>query len=416
MQAQRRTSGQAGRAVGQANRQVRQAARQAVASQALHAPRGTFRRMGVAEDAHRTRWRPYFYATGGDPSASGSDNVCYVRSPLRHAHYCETNGQQLSFRVSESSSVGHQTRQSMSDANRRLSAVQSERKRHILLPVTTVSSPRQPRRARTQAGAQRPRAGVTGGAAQAQRWHGDGCNCCTDLLRRRFRVELERMGQGLGDAPVTATAAVRLVFLSLGRSGRRAAHAGGGHSHVQGLAGPCPMRAGRQAAQAGPRPGARASSSMDPCAAARHIPLQISAVDNLVSFDVRGEVGDDGDVAFAAAPSTALPLRGCAGAGASRHLSAHTSAVGGRAIPATPPSERNKYYCTAARRHPTDRGPCALCHACVASPIGSHSRRGRRMVPGPAPTHPCRTHARPQARGPEGAMYRTVLDPSEGGW
>jgi hypothetical protein len=36
-------------------------------------------------------------------------------------HYCETNGQQLSFRVSESSSVGHQTRQSMSDANRRLS-------------------------------------------------------------------------------------------------------------------------------------------------------------------------------------------------------------------------------------------------------------------------------------------------------
>ena len=35
---------------------------------------------------------------------------------LAHTHYCETNGQQLSFRVSESSSVGHQTRQSMSDA------------------------------------------------------------------------------------------------------------------------------------------------------------------------------------------------------------------------------------------------------------------------------------------------------------
>ena len=67
-----------------------------------------------------------------------------------HTHYCETNGQQLSFRVSESSLVGHQTRQSMSDANRRLSAVQGERKRHILLPITTVSSPRQPRRALSQ--------------------------------------------------------------------------------------------------------------------------------------------------------------------------------------------------------------------------------------------------------------------------
>ena len=67
--------------------------------------------------------------------------------PPPHTHYCETNGQQLSFQVSESSSVGHQTRQSMSDANRRLSAVQGERKRHILHPITTVSSPRQPRRA-----------------------------------------------------------------------------------------------------------------------------------------------------------------------------------------------------------------------------------------------------------------------------
>ena len=67
-----------------------------------------------------------------------------------HTHYCETNGQQLSFRVSESSSVGHQTRQSMSNANRRLSAVQGERKRHILHPFTTVSSPRQPRRALSQ--------------------------------------------------------------------------------------------------------------------------------------------------------------------------------------------------------------------------------------------------------------------------
>ena len=53
----------------------------------------------------------------------------------------------LGFQVSESSSLGHQTRQSMSDANRRLSAVQGERKRHILNPFTTVSSPRQPRRA-----------------------------------------------------------------------------------------------------------------------------------------------------------------------------------------------------------------------------------------------------------------------------
>ena len=67
-----------------------------------------------------------------------------------HTHYCETNGQQLSFRVSESSSVGHQTRQSMSDANRHLSAVQGERKRHILHPFTTVSNPRQPRRALSQ--------------------------------------------------------------------------------------------------------------------------------------------------------------------------------------------------------------------------------------------------------------------------
>ena len=67
-----------------------------------------------------------------------------------HTHYCETNWQQLSFRVSESSSVGHQTKQSMSDTNRRLSAVQGERKRHILLPITTVSSPRQPCRALSQ--------------------------------------------------------------------------------------------------------------------------------------------------------------------------------------------------------------------------------------------------------------------------
>ena len=40
--------------------------------------------------------------------------------------------------------VIRQDKQSMSDANRRLSAVQGERRRHILHPFTTVSSPRQP--------------------------------------------------------------------------------------------------------------------------------------------------------------------------------------------------------------------------------------------------------------------------------
>ena len=87
--------------------------------------------------------------------AHGQRTSIYVFPPMpglthTRTHYCETNGQQLSFRVSESSSVGHQTRQSMSDANRRLSAAQGERKRHILLPFTTVSSPRQPRRALSQ--------------------------------------------------------------------------------------------------------------------------------------------------------------------------------------------------------------------------------------------------------------------------
>ena len=76
--------------------------------------------------------------------------MCRRVDARARTHCCETNGQQVSFRVSESSSVGHQTRQSMSDANRRLSAVQGERKRHILHPFTTVSSPRQPRRALSQ--------------------------------------------------------------------------------------------------------------------------------------------------------------------------------------------------------------------------------------------------------------------------
>ena len=49
-----------------------------------------------------------------------------------------------------SSSAGHQTRQSMFNASRRLSAVQGERRRHILHPFMMVSSPRQPRRALSQ--------------------------------------------------------------------------------------------------------------------------------------------------------------------------------------------------------------------------------------------------------------------------
>ena len=47
-------------------------------------------------------------------------------------------------------SAGHQTRQSMFNTSRRLSAVQGERRRHILHQFMKVSSPRQPRRALNQ--------------------------------------------------------------------------------------------------------------------------------------------------------------------------------------------------------------------------------------------------------------------------
>ena len=73
------------------------------------------------------------------PSKSGSYTPLRKHSTKRF--WLSENPRQLVIR---------QDKQSMSDANRRLSAVQGERRRHILHPFTTVSSPRQPRRALSQ--------------------------------------------------------------------------------------------------------------------------------------------------------------------------------------------------------------------------------------------------------------------------